>query len=437
MSSNQKVWIGHSALSCITRSLRNQPMKKCLLNIIALLITTTVTAQIPNLLIYDKTQTQQFGAANLNTLHKLSYKIIDQVIPAKIWDESKPINKIGGIGYRAVKLGIIGFQLDVNTVLYQHEVFGHGSRMREFEYENINYRFNHFFPFGFGGSASGSSTFINSATQGLMRISGGVEGDLRLSEQLEESILASSKLHYRQSSLFLISRNNLLRYARSNLSGNGDISSYVSSINSKYNQSSSSISVKNIFNQALTVLLNPLQFYALLNLSKDYLFNGDSSYKEVKFININQVQFLPSINYNLTPFGGEYIINNYFKRHKKLLLLRVKIGDNTFANYYGGNLKILNLIYTNQVRANVGIGFWNQPKFLLGTASGLIEKDDGFGYVLKGSVSYFPVRTTNKIGIYGQVGYKTSGYLMGEMLQKGIILRVGMAIDFSKGPNKI
>ena len=81
------------------------------------------------------------------------YTNLSEVIPLKLRDETKTKNKILGIGYRALRFGVTSFQIDVNTVLLQHEVFGHGSRMREFDYTNLEYSFNHLFPFNFGGTA--------------------------------------------------------------------------------------------------------------------------------------------------------------------------------------------------------------------------------------------------------------------------------------------
>lgn len=394
---------------------------------------TPTQAQVPNLIIFDKDQSQQFGASNLLTIHNLAYHYLGEIVPVKIWDETKFVNKAAGIGYRALRLGVTGFQLDVNTVLFQHEVFGHGARFREFGFKEIQYTFNHFFPFNFGGTAgSGGKTYPVTSYQGLMILSGGVEGDQILSEQLEERIIAIGKFHYRQSLLFLVSRNNLLRYARKDINNSGDISSYANGLNNLYSHfSQNSTSAKSIFNQALVVLLNPMQLLSILNLGKDYLINGDTKKKEIPFIEFKNIKYIPSMNYNLTPFGGEFIINNYFSKNEKLLLIRVRKGDNTFANFYGGGIKILNLINKSNFKLNASSDFWVQPEYTIGLSNGIKTIDEGLGFMIKSSASYFPW-IDKKIGLYGQIGYKTNGYLMGEMLDKGILLRLGLALYIGK-----
>ena len=407
-------------------------MKYYILIISFLFTRLSLFCQLPSLVIYDNNQSHQFGANNLLTAHKIIYQNLNEIIPTKLWDESNLFKKAGGISYRALRLGATGFQIDVNTVLIQHEVFGHGSRMREFEYSNIKYTFNHIFPFNFGGTAGGRSSFPNSPTQRILVSSGGVEGDLILSEKLEESVLITEKLHYRQSSLFLVSRNNLLRYSRRDIRNFGDISSYVNQINSKYSTTQNEISVRNIFNQALVTLLNPLQLYALLNLSKDYLIDASLTPMKLPFIKIKKVNYLPSLNFNLTPFGGEFIFNNHFVKNEKLLLLRARFSDSRFANFYGGTIKYLNWINTESIKLNASIDLWNQPSYSIGSPNELEQINEGFGFMTKSSVNYFPVSKFHKIGIHGEIGYKTNGYVMGEKLGQGLILRVGIAIKLNE-----
>lgn len=389
-------------------------------------------AQVPNLLIYDHHQSQHFGASNIVTAHKLIYHHIEQLIPIKLWEEDNWLKKSGGIGYRAIKLGVTGFQVDVNAVLYQHEVFGHGSRMREFEFDNLRYSFKHFFPFDFGGTAGGTSTYPITFTQGLMISAGGVEGDLVLSEELEERFLTDGKLHYRQSLLFLVARNNLARYAKNNLTNSGDISSYISNLNRSLGPTSTNgemMSGRKLFHQSLVVLLNPMQWYAMWNLGKNYLIDGESIMAAIPMIKWKNTSYLPSLNYNLTPFGGEFILNNYFLKNGRLLLVKARIGDATFRHFYGGGVKMLNLVNKETLKVNTAIDMWYQPSFTIGLSTGINSVQEALGFMIQSSFSYFPLKNNFKLGIHGQVGYKTRGYLMGENLDKGLVVRLGLAIN--------
>ena len=52
---------------------------------------------------------------------------------------------------------------------------------------------------------------------------------------------------------------------------------------------------------------------------------------------------------------------------------------------------------------------------------------EGYGGRFLGEIQYY-FNNTFPIGIYSQIGYKSTGFIEGEQLEKGIILRLGISI---------
>jgi hypothetical protein len=75
-----------------------------------------------------------------------------------------------------------------------------------------------------------------------------------------------------------------------------------------------------------------------------------------------------------------------------------------------------------QVQAEV----WQQPKLYLGGES-LQELAGGVGGMFSASYRSVPLFKLVPIQIYGQLGYKSSGYTPGENLNNAFIARVGIS----------
>ena len=409
-------------------------MNKLFIISLFLLACLTTKGQMPNYLIYDQNQSQQFGSENIITTHNLLYNFSDSLIPHKLWNEDKFGHKVGGVGYRAIKLGLLDFQIDWFLTLIQHEVFGHGSRYREFGYSNISYELNLFYPYG---QANGRANFSNpyqylsTEEQISARNVAGSESNNLLASNLEERMLVNNQIHYRQGLLYLISKNDLLLYLSTTfieIDNGGDMESYISNINPSTPFGDGPYTSEKLFKQSLISLLNPMQVYSAWAIGKNYLLDGNSKLPKIPTIKIKEIGYLPAFNYNLTPFGSEYILNQYFVKGNRLLTIKARLGDNTFHSFYGGGIKIANLIDKQKIKLNINIEAWHQPSFQLG-GENIKNIDEGIGVLANTSVSYFPFIKLNKIGIYTLLGYKTEGYVMGEQLDNGLLLRFGFSLN--------
>ncbi len=122
---------------------------KVLLQTFGLIILSSVlSAQALNVLLYDKEYSMSVGAENVLTLHKLSVELEHKILRPKLFEENTRLRKTAGISYRIAKTFLIDHAIDHWTLMLQHEVFGHGSRYRELGFEDNSYEFNALWPYG-------------------------------------------------------------------------------------------------------------------------------------------------------------------------------------------------------------------------------------------------------------------------------------------------
>lgn len=395
-----------------------------------------VQAQSYSQLIYDNEYSAQMGAGNLITLHHALYNFTDKHIRDTFVAENTFLKKSAGVGYRLAKLFLLEHPIDQFISLAQHEVFGHGFRYREFEYENVFYNLKIGYPYGKGGGYSGSwGARIPPTTQERNTLNiGGVEGNRLLADNITYQILLDDEIHYRQGSLFYIAQNNLLRYLWSSrngsrsLNGSNDMSNYINIVNTQYaSGKADGYNLTVLSNQSLISLINPMQLYAVYSMLYTYGIKGEKSLKRIPMIQFKNITYLPALNYSLTPFGSQYHFVNYVKYKTSLVSADFMHGDNMFNTFYGVSLKGFNLLNTQRVSLNLHIDIWNQPELELEKYSTL-KKPNVTGEAVKLDIQFRPYVRPNKLGLFVQAGYKSKGFVMGEMLKETYILRCGVSM---------
>ena len=180
---------------------------------ILLLVTTFWSpAQSYSTIIIDKQRTATMGAEDLATMHKALYSFQDRHIPDTLFRENTFLQKSAGFGCRMARLLLLDAQEDEFISLVQHEVFGHGARLRELGYEKNAYGLNMFFPFGDGHGFAQYGTLQSGYQYPTIheRIAvdiAGVDAQILLGSTITEQALLDDSLHFRQGVLYLVSQN--------------------------------------------------------------------------------------------------------------------------------------------------------------------------------------------------------------------------------------
>ena len=377
------------------------------------------------------------GAEDLATMHKALYSFQDRHIPDTLFRENTFLQKSAGFGCRMARLLLLDAQEDEFISLVQHEVFGHGARLRELGYEKNAYGVNMFFPFGDGHGFAQYGTLQSGYQYPTIheRIAvdiAGVDAQILLGSTITEQALLDDSLHFRQGVLYLVSQNNQLAYLFRTKDvinpQSRDMSDYVHAENSIYHRPNSrSYSVRQLFTQDLVSFANPFQFYAAWSVFYTYGIKGRKKLNGIPMIRIGQVRYLPAINYSLTPFGSQYHFINYVRYRRMLFSADLMKSDNTFNDFYGISLKAFNLLNTSRIALNLHLDVWEQPTLYLDNYT-LPKGASKPGGSFKADVTFRPVTLPDRLGLFVQAGYKTSGYLTGDVLANGFMLRGGIGM---------
>jgi len=415
-------------------------MKTIILIILGISLQVHLLGQSNFAFVFDKEASSIANAENLVSLHRIIYEFENKHIKPKYWDESSWKGKTLGIGYRFTKTVLIDYQIDFLTHLYQHEVFGHGYRFREFEYKRNSYHINLLPPYGSGGGYArrGETDYARQlgVHERIVINSGGMEAAAILSNSIRKKWLINGEINYRESLLFLSTIHDYTQYIlgtkfNDNLSDGNDVNNYLRTVNVSYgflNEDAYKLSLDDLAIRSSVNFLNTYQFFALYAYYKVYLFDGDEVFK-YPMIELGKVNWLPSIRFGLTPFGSELIIENYFKTENKIVGVSFRKGDGKLDNYWGGGLTTYTK-FGDHFQFSSYVDFWIQPSLELGGIETFRTKE-GLGGRLIGEFNW-QINNSFPIGLYSQIGYKSTGFIEGERLDKGLIFRIGAQLKVNE-----
>lgn len=385
--------------------------------------------------VFDLTQSSRFGAENLLSGHQLFFSLQEKILPPSLTEETTADQKSVGIAYRLTKAVVLDNVANHFTYLVQHEVFGHGARYREFGFQDIRYELHPFFPWGSGkgwASARTSPSDRRVAPHELMMAAtGGVEANSLLARRLRMNWMVRGQMTYGESLLYLYTANDLLAYiwrTRWKIRGQSgnDILNWLRRINFYEGyilEEDYRLSLNDLCRHSWVNLFSPFNYFALYSFFVPYLWHGKNR-SGIPLIPLGKFQFLPSLRIGLTPYGTEFIQENYLKKGEQLHIVSLRLGQPTFHRFWGIGWECWNLLDRKHFRLDSRIDLWNQPELVLGDEDGFVSQSGwGGSAVVTGNLKNInPLR----IGVLVELGYKTAGFLEGEQLQKGIVFRIGL-----------
>jgi len=394
-------------------------------------------AQVHYPFLFDYTYSARMGAHNIITLHRGLYGLEGKILKACWFDEDNFGKKAAGLTYRLAKSILVDYALDHLSFLGQHEVFGHGARYREFGYVDNEFTLNLPPPYGNGRGWARTGYLkedrITGPHERLGMILGGSESNAVLSQVLRSNWLQRGSIHYRESILYILSANDLSSYilrTRYNLRGEGgnDVLNYLRTLNSQHGyflEENHKLTLDDLAARAWINMLDPFLYFSLYAYFKTYLWSGDESVP-VPMIKWGGARYLPSFHLVLTPFGPEYYFENLVVKNGRIYDVYLRYGNPTFHKFWGMGAHVMNLVKGARISLDARVDIWNQPPLLLG-GERMTETGGGWGGSIQGAVYYRLFKNRPLFHLTAQAGYKTAGFLKGEQLAGGFILRVGIS----------
>lgn len=347
--------------------------------------------------------------------------------------------------FRLSELIALWLPLNWLAILVQHEVFGHGYRIRDIPTARVTgYAFDAPPPYGEGGAVTYYAIQPNiTTTQGSAISIAGVEANAILAQLTKLKWLEASKVDPRQSILYLLSEQDLTLYISTlegpdiDLGGH-DLTAYVQTLNQTYPDTL--LTTGKLKALAWINLADPLTYYALYSW-----FHYLSSGKETPLPMIANC-YLPNLRLGLTPFGPEIFLENYFALPNPLYAY-LKAGHHADNIYLGLGAFAPYLWTHNDWALGLRIDLWRQPKLLLLPGSTpffdidfhdtpspndpLYPSSQRHAVRYGGAASLLIRRRLYKIwGFEGEFGYKAQGFLPGYSLKAYPTIRLAYSLAF-------
>ena len=377
------------------------------------------------------------GAQNLLTLHESLEKAFSYVIPNK--QEKKAIYAI----LRILELGFIWGPLARAELVVQHEVFGHGYRIRDIGSNRAKvsgYQIDMPPPYGEGGGVTRYS-FSSDLTsfQDIAISSGGVEASAILANRLKMKWMESLRLDPKKASLYLEAHLDLVNYVLSMedsfwFSDTGhDIKSYIFWLNNTYFEDE--LKTSDLKDAAIVNLLDPMMYYSIGSYFY-YIFTGNDI--KIPMIDIKGVKFLPNFRLGLAPYGPEYFLENFLSYKNRAIYSYLRVGNHNNNTFWGVGIEYPKLYEFNLNTIGFRFDLFHQPKIYSKEAMTIFEEIQvGYTpqelnkmiYGISANIVYDrKFSKKSNISIFTEIGYKTDGYIPGFSLEKGLIFRLGIGL---------
>ena len=347
-----------------------------------------------------------------------------------------------------LKSSLFWIPVGASCVVTQHEVFGHGYRIRDLgeQYAKVT---------GYRMYVVSGVTFFDAmdrlTTSQMLTIDiAGLEADSILSNRLKMKWLQDGKIDGRQFPMYSFASLSFFGYAttvKKNPSSLeecwNDISSFLFFLNKTYQDSH--LGYTRVRNLSLLNFLDPFFWSSMLAQA---VYTEYDMAMTVPMFRFGPISYMPSMKIVLTPFGLQGYWEHFLVASGVPTYLYMKWGKHGENIYYGFGVENRKIFHGRFGSLGARLDVWHQPRVLfepgaltvtqfselppnapippLYSQSLLTEKITGVACSLISSYE----STRLPILLFAELGYKTDGYLPGEALRSSPIARGGISGRF-------
>ncbi len=321
-------------------------------------------------------------------------------------------------------VGLLEFYPAFYFSVLQHEVYGHGFRARENGNSIKKYEI------GFsGGLTTPEETPKILYHQYSVFAAGGHQANKIAASETAGKFLTHERLSWFDSWYYSINKFLLLnefmdlnkKELNPNISGvekekflqSRDTGMYITNLNVLAQRKKDLIKFDD-FNITFLDLLDPIFLNPLF-----YLASG----RDIPFIKISTVKYLPACSVLLSPYGLEVELANYLKLNEFPLAVKFRAGAKG-ASSYGLKLEFPNIKVKPDFELNTKLSLWNQPKLLTDTIS-LSSRTYGASLTV-GGIKW----VNDSFAVKGNLTVKSAGFEPGEPLDASMSGRIGLSFSF-------
>jgi hypothetical protein len=393
--------------------------------------TTFAQDERPFIIVADRDMTPAAGTIDLLTAQRALVTVEDRWLPPARFDESTRVRRALGIGYRAGKWYALDLPQDHFLMVVGHEIFGHGSRLREIGAHGVQYRFDAPIPYGAGGAVTEfSGDLLVTRADALAIDTGGIEAQNVLADHIGREAVASGALHYREAWLYLESRLDGLRYIRSvspRSSPGHDIRSFLLDFNDGCDPPACEpLDAATLKRRAFAMLGDPMLAYAGYAWAVTYMVHGRATGPVPMIPLPGDVRYLPALHFEMTPYGTAVTTEHAIVRHGRVTNLSMGVGHTGAARAWEVGVGSGEVLRSSRLTAGASIRLWRQPE---------LDAPPNAQVMATGVLAAGAVRVAlpgsapaGRLRVLVEAGYKSNGFVRGERLHAGLIFRAGLVI---------
>lgn len=402
-------------------------VRKNIRDILAVLVvwlagTTGSTAQSPvsagTLVLIDRDMTPGAGATVVNAAGRLAAHVEDRFVPLRLFDERGTVRRAANATYRLTKLALFDEPQENWLRVANHEVFGHGGRLRDLFSGHIGYELPPPPPYGRGGGATFFDYDRRPTVEEVLAVSaGGMEANYVLARALTQDAITEGHWHYRDARRYLYAEYDTIRY----ILGTSDLEREghdVGDFRRVYNDLATTLGEKTLTartlrRHALVSFANPMIVYSYYSTFVSYVWGGHVT-APIPTIHFGNTRYLPMARFHLTSFGTEFVIDNAFVRNGRFMGVTIGAGQTIGARTWSIGLRSTRIASIGRWTVDGDATIWHRPEW---------------GEQLQATV-YRGVaqRGRQALAIVVQGGWKTDGFMPGDPLHEGAFVRVGVAL---------
>ncbi len=416
-------------------------MRGCILAILGFAVPSSASAQaaIPYAVVFDSYMTPAAGAQDLVTLQHVTASVEDRWLPSRLGTERSRSALALGVLYRAGKFLALDMPQDHLLMVVAHEVFGHGARFRELGEGSLQYGFDAPIPYGSGDAFTRfNGSFPISPLANMNVSAAGIEAQHSLADAISERAVDRGRLHYREAWLYFESRMTAMSYILSasptSVEGH-DPSDFLHAFHEACTTPCVPATRDEAQRRSLLTLADPLLYYALYGLTVSYIGNGNTTGPMPLIPLGGGVRILPSLGYTLVPYGTEWTLRTAFRqeqraksRERRMTNVALRIGDTGASSTWGIGGRAADVLRVRGLSIDLSVEAWRQPELLADKTS---DAQHTGASAMGTLVLPMPraLRSRWSEGILISAGYKSRGFVPGEQLSGGGVLRAGITMS--------
>jgi hypothetical protein len=359
------------------------------------------------------------GATATITVGRLVAHSEDRFVPLRLFADRGKLRRATNASYRLAKLALFDDPQENWLRVANHELFGHGGRLRELFNGPVRYALPTPPPYGRGGGATDFQLDRTPTVEEMLAVTvGGMEANRMMARVLTQDALTSGRWHYRDARRYLYAEYDTIHYIR-RTTGSEKEGHDVGDFLKVYNEvamanDEKTLSARMLRRRVLAGFANPMIAYSYYSAFISYVWSGHAD-SRVPMLRLGATRYLPMARFQLTSFGTEWVIDNALVRNGRFIDATIRTGQTIGARTWGVGLQTTRLAAWRGWTFDGDGDLWHQPEWG-GEVTATAHRQ----------VGQLP-RLHNTLALVVQAGYKTNGFLAGERIHQGAVVRIGAA----------